>query len=292
MRVTHRLMTQSMNHNLGASLRRLYAEQEKISTGKRIHYPADDPVGLESAMRLGSMVNEYEQYQRNVDDAVAWLSLTESSLAQIGEGLHRVRELTVNAANGTLTDSDRQDIAKEIAQIRDDVFHIGNTRFGDRYIFAGTATQRPPFENDNGALVYKGSTQGDITYEIGPGTNLGIGVRGDRVILPVLDLLGDLHDALDQGDQAAIDAALGDLDTAFGELLRWRSEVGARMSRLELAESRYADDMIHLKGLISEREDVDYAEAILRLKQEENVYRAALASGARVIQPTLIDFLR
>lgn len=291
MRVTHRLVAQNINHHLHASLRRLYREQEKVATGTRIHYPADDPVGLESAMRLQGMVNQFEQYERNVQDARAWLNLTDSSLNQIGEGLHRARELAVNAANGTLTASDRRDIAKEVAQIWEDVLDIGNTRFGDRYIFAGTATLTPPFDNTGGGYVYNGSGN-DIVYEIGPGTTLEIGVRGDVVIAPVLDVLGELVTALNADDAPAIQDALGKLDAAFGELLRWRAEVGARMSRLELAQARYAEDTVHLKGLVSDRVDVDLAEAILRLKEEESVYRAALATGARIIQPTLIDFLR
>lgn len=285
-------MTQSMNHNLGTSLRRLYSENQKLATGKRIQYPSDDPVALEATMRLGTMVSQLGQYQKNVRDAEAWLNLTESSFAQIGEGVHRARALSINAANGTLAEGDRADVAKEVAQIREDIFSIGNTRFGDRYIFGGTKTQSEPFIN-NGTHSYVGAT-GDqtISYEIGPGITLQVGVNGDEAILPVLDALSTLETALINNDTQGIDHALGRLDDAFGNLLRWRSEVGARMSRLELTEDRYAQDVLNVKALISDKEDVDYAETIMRLKEEESVYRAALATGARIIQPTLLDFLR
>lgn len=291
-----------MNHNLGTSLRRLYTENNRISTGKKIHMPSDDPIALEASMRLRTMIGQHEQYLQNIADARAWLSLTESSLGQIGDGLHRAREQAVKGANGSLTESDRKDIAKEITQVLDDIFDIGNSRFADRYIFGGTKTQTPPFVN-NPSYVYVGSPgqpdptnpnapEQSIAFEIGPGVRIKVGLHGDDTIMPIIQALDGLVNALENDDSDGVGAALGAIDDAFSTLLRWRSEVGARMNRLDLAEARYADDALNLKGLLSDKEDIDYAEAIMNLKQEENVYRAALATGARIIQPTLMDFLR
>lgn len=303
MRITHRLMAQTMNHNLGAALRRLYVDNKRLSTGKMIHSPSDDPVALEASMRLRTMISQHEQYAKNISDAKAWLSLTESSLGQITEAVHRAREQAVKGASGTLTADDRQDVAREIFQIRDDIFNIGNTRFADRYIFGGTRTQTAPFVYNNGTYEYVGMPgqadpadptvqAGSIAFEIGDGIEIKVGVHGDVTIMPIIEALGQLLTGLENDDTDAINSALGSLDEAFSNLLRWRAEVGARMNRLELAEARYADDALNLKGLLSDKEDVDFAETIMNLKQEENVYRAALATGARIIQPTLIDFLR
>lgn len=282
-----------MNHHLSKSLRRLYDENRKIAAGTRIQYPSDDPVAFEATTRLGATIRRLEQYNKNVDDALAWLGLTESALAQAGEGVHRARELAVQAASGTLTEADRLDVAREISQIIDDLLDIGNTRYGDRYVFAGLKTTTAPFVREEDGYAYVGSPATEhLEYEIGPGLTLRIGVNGDEAILPLLDALSALETALVENDTVAIDQALGGLDEAFNSLLRWRSEVGARMNRLELTQARYEGDVINARALLSEKEDVDYAEAIMRLKQEESVYRAALATSARIIQPTLIDFLR
>lgn len=292
MRVTQQLMADSLNQHLGASLRRLYQESRKIATGKRIQYPSDDPVAMEASLRLGSVVSQMEQYLKNVADALSWLDITESSLGQIGEGLHRARELAVRAANGPLSPGDRADIAKEIAQIADDLVSIGNTRFGDRYIFGGRRTQSPPFVR-NGEYQYVGSPQGgQVVYEIGPGLTLSLGVTGDAAIMPAVEALVALEKALLSDDFDGTVEALSLIDAAFETVLRWRSEIGARMSRLELTEARYEQDLINLRGLLSDKEDIDYAESIMRLKQEESLYQAALAATARIIQPSLIDFLR
>ena len=187
MRVTHQLMGQSLNHHLSKSLRRLYDENRKIATGTRIQYPSDDPVGFEATTRLGATIRRLEQYHKNVDDALAWLGLTESALAQAGEGVHRARQLAVQAANGTLTEGDRADVAREIAQIIDDLLDIGNTRYGSRYIFGGLKGDAPPFVRQEDGFAYVGSSSGEwVEYEIGPGLTLRVGVNGDEALVPVL----------------------------------------------------------------------------------------------------------
>src|SRR5690625_2481675 len=100
MRVTHQLVSQTVNHNLGSSLRRLHAMNDRLSTGKKVRVPSDDPIIVEAGMRLRTAIGQHEQYKQNVSDAKAWLSLTESSLSQIGEGLHRAREQAVAGASG------------------------------------------------------------------------------------------------------------------------------------------------------------------------------------------------
>ncbi|AOT70028.1 flagellar hook-associated protein FlgL [Geosporobacter ferrireducens] len=87
-------------------------------------------------------------------------------------------------------------------------------------------------------------------------------------------------------------AMLDDLDKNLENILGKLSGIGAKTNRLELDQSRLEDTIINLKKLLSKAEDVDMAETIMNFKMEENVYRSALSVGARIIQPTLLDFLR
>lgn len=299
MRVTHRMMSDNLNYNLQAVMRRMHEHNHQLATGRRVRHPSDDPVAVESIMRLKSLVSETEQYLDNVRDGLAWLSLTESALAQIGEGLQRARELAVYGATGTLTAQDRESIAMEIEQIRADILTTGNARIVDRYLFGGNRTDQPPFVEVNGQLVYQGapgknsgSQGGTIAYEISPGVTVEIAVHGDDAILPALEALDRLSVALRADDTEAIDAALGEVENALEKLLLWRAEVGARMNRMELARERLSENRESVTGLLSDKQDIDVAETILKLKLEENVYRAALAVGARILQPTLMDYLR
>ena len=85
---------------------------------------------------------------------------------------------------------------------------------------------------------------------------------------------------------------MGELEDMEDRLLTARSDVGARMNRLEATKLRYTDDIITYKALKSQVEDVDVAETIMYLKTQEAVYHASLAAGARLIQPSLVDYLR
>ncbi|NLV63245.1 MAG: flagellar hook-associated protein FlgL, partial [Clostridiaceae bacterium] len=98
--------------------------------------------------------------------------------------------------------------------------------------------------------------------------------------------------ALNAGDSEAAGNMLGRIDDDINNILRVRSGVGARMNRLELTANRLEDDFINFTSLMSKNEDADIAEVIMNLMNEENVYRASLSAGARVIQPRLVDFLK
>ena len=97
---------------------------------------------------------------------------------------------------------------------------------------------------------------------------------------------------MESDDKDQLTALLADLDDELGNLLRVRAGLGARMNRVELTANRLEDDNVNFTKLMSKNEDVDIAESIMRLQNEENVYRASLATGARVIQPSLVDFLK
>lgn len=298
MRVTHRLMSQQMNMNLQSALRRMHAKGDQISTGRRIQLPSDDPLAYEAAARLRHTTQQMEQYLRNVSDGVSWLGITETALEQIGEGMQRARELAVYGASDTLNAESRLALAAEIDQIHAHVLHIGNTRQGDRYLFGGDVVDRPPFpggaapSDPPGGGTGATAPAGTSAFEVSPGVVVPIGVHGSEAIQPALDVLQAISDALKADDRTAIDEALGPFDEAFSNLIRWRTEVGSRHNRLELMEARLLQDHANLRQLLSGKEDVDMAEAIMDLKTEEAAYRAALAVSARVIQPTLLDFLR
>lgn len=303
MRVTQRMMSENLNFNLQSVLRRLNAVNQRVGTGRRVHHPSDDPVATESIMRMQSLIEATEQYLRNVDDADSWLGYTDAALGHAGDALQRARELAIYGANGTLSPEDRAAVAQEVEEILSDLLDTANTRFADRYIFGGTRTDTAPFVRDaSGAILYVGAP-GDpgsdwppgshtLVHEVGPGATVELSIHGDRALLPAMEALAELAAALRGDDADAVQKAVSSVDAAMDELLRWRAEVGARMNRLELVRARLTEDRENLKRLLSDRQDVDMAEAIMELKMEENVYRAALAVGARILQPTLMDYLR
>ncbi len=159
--------------------------QLQVSTGRRILTPADDPVGAARAVDLNSFVNANEQYTRNIDFANSRLANEENALAAAGDLVARVRELTLQAANGTQSNESRGAIAKELRQRLDQMLQIANSRDGNgEYVFAGNATRTQPFAQTPTGVVYQGD-QGIRAIEIAPGQTVASNDPGSRVFLDI-----------------------------------------------------------------------------------------------------------
>jgi flagellar hook-associated protein 3 FlgL len=282
------MLVGNMMKNLKDNLNKLNTLNEKLSTGKQFQYPSEAPIKVANSMQYRSLIDNNEQYQRNVEQAANWLDTTESSLNDAGEVLQRARELAVYGSNGTLSKSDKGDIAAEIEQLKDELINIANNKLGDRFLFAGQATATKPFAED-------GSYCGDfnnIEREINPGIKIIINYNGEETFSQAINEVDNLYDKLINSEAEEISDSIANIDDAMLSNITLRAEIGAKQNRLELTTSRLVDESLNLTKLLSQNEDVDIAEVITDLKMQETVYRASLATNARVMQPTLIDFLR
>lgn len=146
--------------NVAQLLRRqaeLIATQDQISSGRRVNTAADDPLAAGAAVAIDRSLAELERFNLNANVLGNRLNLQESALAQAGESLQRVRELTIQAANAPLSSSDRASIAREIRQIRDGLLGVANgIDAGGRYLFGGTQDDRPPFVDASTGITYVG----------------------------------------------------------------------------------------------------------------------------------------
>ncbi len=308
MRITNNMLVDNMIRNIGNNLSRMEIYQMQLATGKRISKPSDDPVVAARALKLRTDVSEIEQFQRNVKDAQSWLEMTENTLGNIGDVVHRIRELTVQAGNGTNTADDTVKIAEEVKQLKTQLINLANTTYAGRNIFSGFKTDKALIESDEksadfGKYNITVSKQEMIKYEIGIGDSIIINVPGgdlfeyggeaDEGDTPyMISDIDNLINALMAGNTQACSSFLENLDTIMDNTLRVRADTGARINRLELSYNRLETDYLNFNKLMSENEDIDMSETIINLKNEENIYRASLAGGARIIMPSLIDFLR
>lgn len=309
MRITNNMLINNMVRYIGNNLTRMDKYQGQLASGKKIQVPSDDPVVAARALKLRTDVAEIEQYKRNLKDAQSWLDITEDTLAKIGDVLQRARELTVQGANGTNTTEDTQKMNAEVKQLRAQLIQLGNSTYAGRYLFSGYKTDQMLLNDDGTFAINVSTNMENIKYEIGIGDDININVAGgdlfnnggDAVFpaLPAAPVTGTLISDMDQlitlfnaGDHAAIGDMLANIDDDINNVLRIRADVGARLNRLELTSNRLENDTINFTKLMSENENVDMAETIINLQNEENVYRASLAGGAKIIQPALVDFLR
>lgn len=159
--------------------------QNRISSGKRINQPSDDPVGASRALELSHMDADVAQYQRNITSANARLGLEDQALSTSSDALTRVRTLVLQGINGTQTDQTRSDIAAELSQIRNQLMGLANGKDGNGdYLFGGNRTGAQPFTAQGNAVVYNGD-DGQRMVAAGPGMQVATGDPGSAVFMNI-----------------------------------------------------------------------------------------------------------
>ncbi len=195
-------------------------------------------------------------------------------------------------------------LAAEVEQLISEMAEIANSSYGGRFIFAGSEVTEAPFIN-NGEYIGNSGPEAELNWEIAPQVTITVNENGETVFDQAIDvdsdgtpeksifsLLNELATALNSHDNAAVSGTLGQFDQAIDHILNIRATLGARSNRMEMATARLDDTQIGLTKTMSKLEDIDLAETVMNYKTQENVYRASLSTGAMVLQPSLIDYLR
>jgi flagellar hook-associated protein 3 FlgL len=296
MRVTNSMMLRSTMRDLNGSLNRLQQSQSELSTGRLIRKPSDDPTKATQAMALRTSTRVGDQRQRAAEDASGWLDTAGSTLMSGLEVMDRVKQLTVQAANsGASTAESRSAIATELRSLRDELLAAANTRYVDRPIFNGSAAGNA-YNPTTG--TYLGNAAA-VVREVAPDTTVQVNMTGEQIFgtqsAPegdVFAILDRLANAVATGNDAAVTAEHANTDAARRRMTDAVGVLGARGARVE--EIRTRNDLQRERALqsLSEVEDADLSESLMAVKARENAYTAALQAAAKVIPPSLVDFLR
>lgn len=270
---------------------------EQLSTGKKINRPSDDPVIAMKGMNYRTQLTEVKQYKRNTNEAHNWMDNSDAALDKATQAMQKLRELAVQASNDTYGEEERKSIMEEAKQLKEHIADIANTNVNGKYIFNGTDTDIKPVEGDDFSSVIFNDT--DVKIEVANGTKLKANVDGSKVFgsnsETNTDLFNDIESFisdLESGNQADIEENISTLDANINNTVNARADLGARMNRLDLVENRLGEQEVIATKTMSENEDVDYEKVITELITQESLHRAALSAGSKIIQPTLMDFLR
>ncbi len=300
MRITHGMMSDRLMTDIRRSNADIARTSAQISSQKRIQTASDDAVGTGQALRLRSDLAEIDANLAGTDAAAGWTSASDTALGSLTDIMHRTRELVLQAGNDTLKASDRASIAGELAQLKEQIKTVANAKFGDAYIFAGQDSSGAPY-TPGASDAYAGDALA-VVRTIGPGQSVQVNVPGSAIFggTPgdgkLLDTMTNAIAFLNGGTAADANnlrtTTLAALNVNLDEVVTARSTLGATQNRVTLAESRLQDTKLTATEQLSNVEDVDYAEAMINLSSQQTAYQAALNAGAKVIQPSLMDFLR
>jgi flagellar hook-associated protein 3 FlgL len=290
-RVTHQTVQRSTLGNLQQNLSKMADLQAKMSSGKNINVPSDDPAGASDMLRLRSEQRAQNQYTRNADDGTGWLTTVDSALQASVRTMRRARDLVVQGGDGALGPTSREALAAEIDGLRAGLLEQANTNYLGRSVFAGTSDAGAAYAAD---LSFTGTPGSSVERRVAATTTVRVDVDGPAAFgegaTSVFALLDTISATLRAGGTptSELTAMDGHIDAMLGEL----SAVGARQNRLTDAQSALADYKLATTTQLAAIEDVDLAGIILELQMQEVAYKGALGAAGKVLQPTLLEFLR
>jgi flagellar hook-associated protein 3 FlgL len=464
MRITQNMMSNTMMLNINRNMKKLNDLYTQMSTLKKIQRPSDDPIIAGRALKYRTRVAETSQYKENIDEAVNWMDVTESSIDNIQSVLDSMREKCNQAANDTNNIKNQKTIADQLEELKKQLMHEGNTSYdGGRYLFSGFRTDtklifdkentehykitekftsddiqtaervtydggtpskangladvtriRLAYDNVEGSLQFSDLTtdpktditasltvntvssskdldaykpaageinyiedtgelilgqgvtlpdkfdityekqdfkEGDvdprnyfdcedldsgekytlsedkIQYEVGINNKMGVNTLGKDVVTK--DLLRDIdelikvvnyaHDIDKQVEKIEQDETLtedekkeqinklqmnvpniseqfsdmlGKIDKHAEQISNERADLGNRMKRLELTQDRLAADEVNFKELMTNNESIDLEEVFTEFSMQQSVYNSSLMAASKIIQQTLVDFVR
>ncbi|MDR9853371.1 flagellar hook-associated protein FlgL [Paenibacillus sp. VCA1] len=297
MRITQSMMSSSMMNNLQSNYRRLDKTQEQLMTQRRLNRPSDDPVGVSSALKYRAEISSTTQFNENVQDADSWMKFSDTVMTEATQIVQRLSELAVEGGTDTVPPDARKNIAQEVDELYKQLVSLGNSQFKGKYIFNGERVNEQPYPDDPANQTYS-LDQGEVEYQIGAGIYVGVNTNGDKIFgasgdpSGLFKVVDNLKQALLGDSTTGIQAAIPALQKSLEKIITTQAEVGGKQNRLEFTLNRLDDLNLNYTSLQSKVEDVDMPSVISDLKTAESIYQASLDTMARIIRPSLMDFLR
>ena len=306
MRVTSNIIGTQLTRDLHTALIALARQQRMIATGRRINEPADDPGGTARALTIRAREAANGQFQRNISAVRTRLTAGESSLRSGIDFLQQAQELAIQGANDTSDAQARQAIGLQVNQILEQMVALANGRGPDgAMLFGGQEVSTAPYtltRDVNGLItsltVNPRGIDGTMPAEVSEGLTMDQGVSGNTAFGALADptntfsTLIRVRDALNINDGATVRAELDNMQTIHNRVLTASQILGTRLGWLDSLESRLQDESVSNIASLGAVEDADMAKAISDLNQIQTFYEGGLAAGARLLQNSLLNFLR
>ena len=300
MRITNNITTQNALRTLQRGNREIALASARVYSGLRFQRASEDPVAASQVMRTSGSLRALEQYRRNVDEATARMSAEEGVLDQLTSVLIRADELGISQGTATANAETRLVVKAEIDQLLRHAVQLGNSRYGEGFLFGGAQASKVPFaivEEADGTLGFTTTNpSGEHRVEISSGQVISTNHHGTDVFGTVDDgplaALRALSEALASDDQDAIVAATARVHGSVGDLQKLVGDVGARMNQLEVTGANLAALEITLTTFKSDLQEIDFEKAVTELVGRQTAFQAAMLATSRVMGMNLADYIR
>ncbi len=296
MRVSDRMVTNQMIQYMNDNKAKLDQLSNQVASGKIYQNVSDNPAQMSAALTIKSTLRTGQAYLENANRIDGWMKTTDQAFEQMSSLIIRALNLVQKGLSDTLGADERATaLAPEMGGILDEAVDMANSTYLDQYIFAGFQVNTEPFAigtADPNQVLYRGDT-GLMQHDIGTGQSVTTNINSSTSLQQMFNAIIRARNALQTDNRAELEASLSDLNNAQNSIGDLRATNGARMRQVDNAITYLEKSNLTLKSLLSEKEDVNMAEAIANLTNQETTYRAVLEVGQRAISSlNLFDLLR
>ena len=324
MRITNASMVRSHLYDTQNNLTNMSKINQQISTGKVINTVSDDPHKAIKIMNINNEIKYTEKYNYNIDESVGWMNTTDGALDNMGNLLGEIKETILKVGNGTYSQNEmkslNEDMNEKIKQLADTL----NSTHGGKYLFGGSSVDDAPItviENPDGTVKLEFSKDkngqtipntDDLKADISSGINIDYNIsvgeilnikdrNGNTVnLLDEINNLSTLMNDIANGDEQTaakaketlLNDTKGKIDTLFDHVVNERTSLGVRVSTAEKIKELNDEDILNIQDVLSKTQDTDVVEKFIELKSAEMIYQASIQVGAKLIQPTILDYIR
>ena len=303
MRVTQNITTINFIRYINQHSENLLKTQQKIATQKRINKSSDDPIGMGQVLGYRTNLAVIDQYQENIKHGMTRVEFNEQTLSLAADLVNTARGLASDYSDSTLSAATRQSIANQVKDLYDQLMQSANSKLDGNYIFSGHATDTAPFTRDaNFNATYHGD-DGKSRIMVSDGVEVKIDADGRNFFqasatggVNIFDELKNLIDGLENPDPVAgsaqVKATINGLQAGLDQINSGRSEHAFALYRLQASDDYLSNLWPKVEEAMASLEQADITKAVVELKNLELAYETTIATAARIIQPSLMDFLR
>jgi flagellar hook-associated protein 3 FlgL len=303
MRVTQNITTSTFISYIHQHAENLLKTQQQIASQKRINKSSDDPIGMGQVLGYRTNLATTDQYQQNIGLGVTRLEFSEVTLDLASDLVDTTRRLAADYSGSTLSVAARQSVALQVKDLYDQVMQLANSKLNGNHIFSGHAVNTPPFNRDaNFNATYNGD-DGDFRLMVSENVEVNIVADGRKIFqnaanggINIFDELKNLIDGLENPDpiagSAQIEATVDRLQDGRNQINSRRSEYSPVLYRLQATDEYMTNLRPKVAEAMATLEQADITKAVVELQSLELAYETTIATAGRIIQPSLLDFLK
>lgn len=299
MRITTMMNYTNAINSLNKSANTIRKYENQLFTGKKVNTASDDPISMTSILNNRRELGNITQYSKNIATVKSTLNTAEGALTQLSDLLSRCKELVTQGSNGTYNDEAREAIAQEIRELKDQAGLLANTKYGDYYLFGGVDTKTPPYNRETQQWQANKAADRPLNIEVSLNTHININMDGEGIFNGggvagnLFDLMDNIVNDLVTGNVNSLsDVRIEELDAAITQVTNSLSKIGSTLNRLDIIDEKNTELELNAKEDLSNKEDADIDELYISLTTARAVYQAGLSVTAKILQTSLIDYLR